>query len=196
VYSRFPQYRSRNAKVNIVEDRINDCFKRSLNGKPLPLGSTDMTDLIAYFAFLSRGFAPPGEVEGQGFKTMQPLPADTGRGRMVWAGQCVRCHGAGGQGLPNPDPAAAPRHYPPVWGPKSFNVGAGMARLRTAASFIRYNMPFDQPGTLSDQDAFDVAAYIGLQSRPDFPGKENDWPKGDPPPDVAYQTKAPVKKSN
>jgi thiosulfate dehydrogenase len=69
-----------------------------------------------------------------------------------------------------------------------------MARARTAASFIKYNMPFDNTGSLTDQQAFDVAAYINSRPRPDFRGKEKDWPNGDPPPDVAYRTLAGVRK--
>ena len=190
VYSRFPQYRARNAKVNLIEDRINDCFMRSLNGKALPLGSRDIGDIIAYLAFLSRGVAPPGEVPGQGFKKMEPLKPDTGAGRLGFVAQCARCHGANGAGLVNPSPHGTPAFYPPLWGPRSFNIGAGMARLRTAASFLRYNMPFDQPGTLTDQQAFDIAAFVLSHPRSDFAPKARDWPKGDPPPDVAYPTKA------
>jgi thiosulfate dehydrogenase len=194
VYSRFPQYRSRNGRVNVIEDRINDCFERSMNGKALARGSDDMNAIVAYFAFLSRGVAPPGDVPGQGFKKVNPLKPDTANGRVVFAAQCARCHGADGQGLPNPDPEALPRRYPPVWGPRSFNIGAGMARLNTAAAFIRAAMPFDRPGSLSDQNAFDVAGLIIARPRPDFRGKENDWPLGDPPTDVAYPTRATKRK--
>ena len=190
VYSRFPQYRTRNAKVNVIEDRINDCFQRSLAGKALALGSRDMTDIIAYMAFLSRGVAPPGDVPGQGFKKMDPLVPDTAAGRLAYAGQCARCHGADGGGMANPDPRGTPSYYPPLWGPKSYTIGAGMARLRTAASFIRANMPFDQPGTLSDRQAFDLAGFVVSRSRPDFVAKALDWPNGDAPPDVAYPTNA------
>ncbi len=189
VYSRFPQYRSRNARVNQIQDRINDCFRRSLNGKALAWDGPDMTAIVAYMAFLSQGVAPPGEVPGQGFRKMASLEPDTARGRQVYVGQCARCHGGDGEGMTNPDPAGSPRYYPPVFGPRSFNVGAGMARLRTAASFIRSNMPFDRPGTITDQQAFDVAGYLVTRTRPDFVGKEQDWPRGDPPPDVAYSTK-------
>ncbi len=192
VYSRFPQYRSRNDKVNIIEDRINDCFQRSLAGKPLELGGRDLTDIIAYMAFLSRGVAPPGEVPGQGFKRMDPLVPDTGAGRLTYAGQCARCHGANGEGMVNPDPKGVPKYYPPLWGPRSYTIGAGMARLRTAASFIRYAMPFDLPGTLTDRQAYDVAGYLVSRDRPDFAAKALDWPNGDPPPDVAYPTNAAV----
>jgi thiosulfate dehydrogenase len=190
VYSRFPQYRSRGARVITIQDRVNGCFQRSMNGKPLPVDGRDMTDIVAYLAFLSRGVAPPGDVPGQGFRKVGPLPGDSARGHLVFVGQCARCHGANGEGLPNPDPTAEPARYPPLWGPRSFNIGAGMARLRTAASFIRDNMPFDRPGTLTDQEAYDVATYLVSRPRPDFAGKENDWPRGDAPPDAAYPTKA------
>ena len=64
-----------------------------------------------------------------------------------------------------------------------------MARVERAASFVRHNMPFDKPGTLTDQQAYDVAAYIDSHARPDSPGKELDWPTGGAPPDVPYATR-------
>jgi thiosulfate dehydrogenase len=69
-----------------------------------------------------------------------------------------------------------------------------MARLRTAAAFIRYNMPNDRAVELNDQQAFDVAAYVVSRPRPDFARKAADWPKGDPPPDVAYPTRAAARR--
>ncbi|HEY0970257.1 MAG TPA: c-type cytochrome [Gemmatimonadales bacterium] len=180
VYARFPQYRSRNDDVNVLADRISDCFERSMNGRPLPADGQEVKDMIAYMAFLSQGYPVGTDVEGQGLPRMEPLEADSARGAEVFAASCAVCHGVGGQGTP-----AAP----PLWGPESYNIGAGMARLRTAASFIRHNMPFGNPN-LTDQQAFDVAAYVNSHPRPDLPGKENDWPRGNPPPDVAYPTRA------
>jgi len=107
--------------------------------------------------------------------------ADTASGARVFAASCAKCHGAVGEGT-----AGAP----PLWGPESYNVGAGMSRVRTAAEFISRNMPFDVPGTLSDSQAFNVAAYVNAHPRPDYRGKENDWPNGDSPPDVAYPTRS------
>ena len=121
---------------------------------------------------------PAASTQLKRFEGLKPDPA---AGRETFRTGCARCHGDTGQGTPV---------APPVWGPQSYNVGAGMARVRTAASFIRGNMPFDQPGSLNDQQALDVAAYVNAQPRPDFPGKELDWPNGDPPPDVAYPTRA------
>ncbi|HET7565523.1 MAG TPA: c-type cytochrome [Gemmatimonadaceae bacterium] len=180
VYARYPQYRSRNARVNSIEDRINGCFQRSMNGRPLPLEGRDIRDITAYLAWISRGIPVGATVEGQGTQTLTPLRPDTTQGRMVFAANCARCHGTRGEGT-----VVAP----PLWGPESFNIGAGMARLRTAAAFIRHNMPYDRPGSLTDQQAFDVASYVVSRPRPDFAGKENDWPNGDAPPDVAYPTR-------
>jgi thiosulfate dehydrogenase len=186
-YARFPQYRPRNALVNLIEDRINDCFERSMNGKALPRDGREMREIVAFLAFLSRGVAPPGEVPGMGVRTLEPLHPDTVQGQAIYAETCSRCHGPDGAGT-----AIAP----PLWGPRSFNIGAGMARLRTAAAFIRDNMPNDRVVVLSDQHAYDVAAYMLSRPRPDFARKLDDWPKGDPPPDVAYSTRAATLKTS
>jgi thiosulfate dehydrogenase len=178
-YTRFPQYRPRSGHVDLIEDRVNDCFKRSLNGKPLATDSRDMRDIVTYLAFLSRGYPPGKEMQGQSVPKLDPLVGDTVRGAQIFVSTCVRCHGADGKGS-----ALAP----PLWGPKSYNIGAGMARVRSAAAFIHHLMPRDRPGTLTPQQAFDVATYINTRPRPDFPGKERDWPHGGTPPDVAYKT--------
>lgn len=186
VYGRFPQYRSRSASVQVIEDRITDCFERSMNGRGPAWNSTEMRDMVAYFSFLSRGVPVGAEMEGQGLPRLEPLPGDSARGAALFVTQCAHCHGADGAGT-----VVAPA----LWGPDSYNIGAGMSRLRTAASFIRHNMPADRPGTLSDQQAFDLARYINSQPRPDFPAKHLDWPNGDPPPDVAYETDAARRKA-
>ncbi|HEX4933547.1 MAG TPA: c-type cytochrome [Gemmatimonadaceae bacterium] len=181
VYARFPQYRSRAGTTQLIEDRINDCFKRSLNGRPLAPESRDMRDIVAYMAFLSTGYPVGRETEGQGLPRLETLPGDTVRGARVFAARCARCHGVSGGGS---------RTAPPVWGARSYNIGAGMARVRTAAAFVQRWMPQDSTGVLTPQEAFDVAQYIDSRPRPDFRGKEKDWPHGDPPPDVAYATDA------
>ena len=91
--------------------------------------------------------------------------------------KCGFCHGMDGQGT-----MAAP----PLWGPRSYTIGAGMARVGVAASFIKANMPRGWGWTVTDDEAFDVAAYVNGQPRPDFPGKIHDWPSGGKPADVPY----------
>ena len=186
-YARFPQYRGRSGKVDLLENRINDCFERSMNGKALSMQSAEMRDIVAYLAFLSRGYPVGGEMEGQATPALDTkLKGDTTRGRTVFTANCTVCHGVDGQGT-----LAAP----PLWGSKSFNVGAGMARVQSAARFIHQLMPRDKPGTLTPQQAFDVASYVVSRPRPDFPGKEKDWPHGGAPSDVAYQTLSAKPKS-
>lgn len=181
VYARFPQYRARSGHVDLIEDRVNDCFERSMNGRALSHTSAEMRDLVNYMAFLSRGVPAGSRVDGQGVPALEPMKGDTAAGRAQFATTCAPCHGANGEGTP-----AAP----PVWGPQSYNIGAGMARVNTAAAFIRSAMPQTAPGTLTPQQAFDLATYINSKPRPDFARKDLDWPRGDPPPDVAYPIRA------
>jgi thiosulfate dehydrogenase len=191
VFTRYPQYRSRSASVQTIEDRINGCFQRSMNGTALAPDDPAMRDIVAYYAFLSRGIAVGDTVPGQGLPKVAALGGDTTAGAAVFVAQCSRCHGPDGNGLSVAGSGGdSVTVYPPLWGPRSFNIGAGMARFRTAAGFILHNMPFDKPGSLSETEALNVAAYVTSRPRPDFAGKENDWPKGDAPADAAYPTRA------
>jgi thiosulfate dehydrogenase len=178
-------YRTRSNSVETIEYRVNDCFRRSMNGRPLATDGRDMRDIVAYFAFLSRDVPMGPLLASNKLEKWAQFKADAASGRTEFAGSCARCHGADGGGTPV---------APPVWGRASYNLGAGMARVRTAAAFIKDNMPFDRPGSLTDQQAFDVAAYINSRPRPDFPAKVYDWPNGDAPPDVAYGTFAARRK--
>lgn len=180
VVARFPRFIDRSGAVVPIEDRINYCFTRSLAGSKLPPGSREMQDIVAYLAFISTGVPTREHVRGEGLAKMPSFTGDSGRGRRLFLDNCARCHGNNGAGM-GPIPA--------LWGPKSFSIGASMARVERAASFIRRNMPFDRPGALNDQQAFDVAAYITAMPRPDSPGKEDDWPNGGAPSDVPYDTK-------
>src|SRR5512143_27945 len=186
--ARFPKYMDRTGAVIGLADRVNYCFTRSLAGNRLPTDSREMGDILAYIAWLSTG-VPVGEGKklpgAEGLRAMSvTLVGDRARGQLVFAGKCVACHGPNGAGNP-----ALPPGIPALWGPKSFSVGASMARQGKAASFIWHNMPFGAGKTLTKQEAFDVAAYIVAQPRPDSPGKENDWPLGGTPDDVPYATK-------
>ena len=180
VAARFPKYMDRTGAVISIQDRVNYCFTRSMAGTKLPTDSREMTDIVAYLAFLSRGVPQGAEVKGSGMPKMPALTGDATRGAQVYASTCVACHQANGQGM-------APA-VPALWGPGSYSIGASMARVERAASFIRHFMPQSNPGSLTDQQAFDVAAYVNGQPRPDSPGKELDWPFGGAPADVPYAT--------
>ena len=49
---------------------------------------------------------------------------------------------------------------PPVWGPRSYNQGAGLAETVPLASWLKVAMPLDD-ANLTNQEALDVAAYLG-----------------------------------
>jgi len=174
--ARYPRYRARPGYEETLARRINECIARSLAGRMLPEDGREMRDMLAYMETL-RASARPAPVDSV------KLIGDVAHGEVGYAGQCARCHGANGAGLPA---LAAPA----VWGVNSYAIGAGMARQYTLATFVRHNMPFDHADTLTAQEAADIAAFVLTQPRQDHPGKERDWPKGDPPIDVAYPTTA------
>lgn len=180
-FASFPQYNARAGRVIRIEDRVNECLRRSMNGRPLDTNGRDMTDIVAYMAFLSNGLPHGVRPPWMGYRRLPWGKGDARTGSDVFSANCARCHGPGGAGTPI---------APPLWGPNSFAIGAGMARLQTMAAFVRWNMPYDTPGRLTDQQAFDVAAFVLGHARPDTPGKERDWPHGDPPEDAAYRTLA------
>ena len=186
-HARFPKYLDRTGAVIGLADRVNYCFTRSLAGSRLPSESREMQDILAYIAWLS-GDVPVGAggllPGAAGIPAMaEALTGDSARGRQVYAAKCVACHQVDGQGT-----RAGAAVFPALWGPKSFAVGASMARQSKAASFIWHNMPFGAGKSLTPQEAWDVAAYVTAQARPDSPGKERDWPSGGAPPDVPYAT--------
>lgn len=180
-YTHYPQFRLRRARVDLIEDRVNDCFLRSLNGRALPPDGADMRDIVTFLAWMSRGVAVGDSVKSQSVPALATLTADTARGAQTYVESCAHCHGAAGEGA---------GVVPPLWGPKSYNIGAGMARYRTTALFVLHNMPYDRPNTLTPQQALDVSRYINTRPRPDFAGKENDYPTGERPSDVPYPTRA------
>lgn len=178
----FPQYRARSGKVSTIEDRINGCFSRSMNGRPIAADSVEMKNIVAYMMWLSKGI-PTGQVpEGRGFvKINQDLTPNRDHGKALFAQKCSSCHGADGNGQYNADGTYS---FPAIAGKDSFNDGAGMARTYTAAAFIKGNMPFGQPNSLSEQEAVDIADYFTHLDRPIQPNKDKDWPKGGAPKDA------------
>jgi len=180
-HARFPKYLTRTGAVIALADRVNYCFTRSLAGYAIPTNSREMEDILSYIYFISKGVPVGTKIAGaEGLVSMKDtLVGDVSRGEAIFTRECVICHQADGQGN------AA---YPALWGPKSFSIGASMAREERAASFIWHNMPQTKPGSLTPQEAFDVAAYVNSHPRPDSPEKENDWPVGGAPKDVPYKT--------
>jgi thiosulfate dehydrogenase len=95
--------------------------------------------------------------------------------------KCSNCHGADGQGVEIGDKKAGP-----LWGPDSWNDGAGAARIYTLAGMIRYAMPYLDPGSLTDEEAQHISAFINSKHRPEFPFKDADYRVEKLPVDAVY----------
>jgi thiosulfate dehydrogenase len=159
----YPAYSAKTDRVTSLDERIQECFRFSLNGFPPALDSQEIKALTAYVQWISRGYKAGVEQAGRGFPTVPRTGSDPDpyRGRALYATRCASCHGTHGQGLESPDGELV---YPALWGHDSFNKGAGFNRIDLLAGFLKANMPYGK-ADLSDQDALDLAAWIGLQER-------------------------------
>lgn len=156
----FPMYQARAGRSISLEDRIQECFVRSENGRPLDPNGVEMKGVVSYIKWLS---VPPkngAPFTGRGLVNLPELKPHPERGAKLYAAQCAGCHGDHGQGV-------APM-FPAVWGTYSFNDGAGMNGIKKMAAFVQHNMPQNRMGILSPQEAYDVAGYILDQPRPAF----------------------------
>lgn len=158
----YPKWRSKNGRRNGIGLRIRECFVYSLDGILPPEDAPEVLAVAAYISYLSHGEVIGETPAGRGVPTLpdtgfDPNPAS---GKSIYTGRCAACHGAGGEGN---------GPIPPLWGMHSYNQGAGMADVARASGFIWANMPPGQGGTLSHQEARDVAAYINIQIRPGDP---------------------------
>ncbi|HZZ83402.1 MAG TPA: c-type cytochrome [Anaeromyxobacteraceae bacterium] len=162
----YPAWSTREKAVITLEDRILNCFMRSMNGVRPPNGSPPSVALTAYVTWLSAGLPVAMNPRyPKGPRALAPLPVfadevNVQRGRTVFEARCATCHGKDGDG------------NPPLWGPRSYNAGAGFADVEKLAAFVRATMPYGDP-TLSDSEAVDVAAFVNAQPRPDFRLREH-----------------------
>jgi thiosulfate dehydrogenase len=181
VSNRYPQFRGRENKIGTIEERINGCMERSMNGSKMPEDSEEMKAMIAYMEWLSLDV--PEEVEKlyKGYVKIQipSYKADPEKGRILYIEKCETCHLENGQGKKIQGTEFTGYLYPPLGGNDSFNDGAGMNRVITAAEFIKGNMPFgstyDAP-LVTDEEAYHLAAYINTLDRPEKQDKELDFP--------------------
>lgn len=179
VFATYPKFRARSGTIETIEYRITDCFERSLNGKAPEMGSQEMEAIKAYILWVGhevrQGITPAGA--GIARLPFMERAADPIKGKDVYLHHCKSCHHTNGQG--ELDSTGKAYKYPPLWGAESYNVSAGMYRLSHLAGFVKYNMPYGsatyQNPRLTDEEAWDVAAYINSQQRP-FKLFKQDWP--------------------
>ncbi len=166
-YVHYPEYRKKDGLVNTMQMRIQGCFRYSQNGVVPAADSREVTALLTYFHWLATGLPVGIKPKAVGYPRLaapQQSPSPK-RGSKVYAANCALCHGDDGQGRS----ADGRVVFPPLWGPQSFNWGAGMHQVDMAAAFIKSNMPYGAGNTLGDQDAWDVAAYMNSRPRPEDP---------------------------
>jgi thiosulfate dehydrogenase len=140
----------------------------------LPLGDPVLVALETYAYWMSKGEPIGTSLPGRGYaKLSKPaLTPDYARGEAVFKRDCALCHGDNGQG----QQAAGRTVFPPLWGPQSFNWGAGMELISNAAGFVKANMPLGRGNTLTDQDAWDVAYFMNAHERPQDPRYKDSIP--------------------
>ncbi|HYS26619.1 MAG TPA: c-type cytochrome [Vicinamibacterales bacterium] len=199
----FPEYNRRSGRLYSLGDRITDCFLRSENATgalapgelPNP-SSPEVLAISAYITWLARDAAIGKNPSWRGQNTIPasalvPLEKlDMAKGEAVYTDRCATCHGPDGQGVQIGDKIAGP-----LWGPRSWNDGAGAARVYTLAGMIRYSMPYLDPGNITDEDAQHVAAFINSKPRPAYPFKDRDYRVEKLPPDAVYYTRLQTKLS-
>jgi len=168
----YPKYRGKNKTVNTFVMRNQGCFRYSENGKPPPADSKVMVALLTYMHWMASGLPIGVKPKAAGYPKVDDPDKKPSRerGKVVYASHCAVCHGEDGQG----HVVAGARTFPPLWGPDSYNWGAGMHRVNTAAAFIHANMPLGAAGSLTVQQAWDVAAWIDSHPRPQDPRYKGD----------------------
>jgi thiosulfate dehydrogenase len=197
----FPEYNRRSGRLYTLNDRIVDCFLRSQNATgvaaaardrshlPTP-NSREVLALNAYITWLARGYQVgknPAWRGKNGIPAEKQIPLDKldpRKGEALFMERCINCHGKDGQGVAIGDKKAGP-----LWGPDSWNDGAGAARIYTLAGIIRYMMPYTNPGSLTDEEAQNISAFINSKPRPSFPYKDQDYLTEKIPPDSVYYPK-------
>ncbi|WP_017430733.1 c-type cytochrome [Vreelandella jeotgali] len=166
-YGVYPAYRGKNDMVNTLSDRIQGCFTYSMNGKPPEKGSEPLVAIQTYMHWLATDVPNNTSIPGRSYPTVEETDREPDReqGAEIYANQCAVCHGDNGQG----QKVGETQVFPPLWGDGAYNWGAGMHRINTAANFIKANMPLSKPYSLSDQQAWDVAAFVNSHERPQDP---------------------------
>lgn len=206
----FPEYNRRAGRLISLNDRIVDCFLRSENatGKLVADGegrssvapdslpnptSREVLALAAYLNWLSRDNPIGKSPSWRGQNTipqasLKPVAQlDAQKGEAIYKERCTSCHGPEGQGV-----FVGDRKPGPLWGPGSWNDGAGAARVYTLAGIIRYTMPYLDPGNMTDEDALNLAAFITSKPRPAFPYKDRDYLVDPLPSDAIYYPPRPA----
>ncbi|GBD98669.1 cytochrome c [bacterium BMS3Abin07] len=186
----FPAYSKREKTVQTLQDRINNCFMRSMNGTRPIIDTEASIAMATYITWLSQGIPmkmdekrPCGLYNSNRWAKSVKKFAKIQRkathqnylnGKKIYETKCAMCHGKNGQGIAT---------FPPLWGKNSegewlsYNTGAGMSKLNKGAAWVQSNMPIGQGGTLTDQEAADIMLYVDAQPGADFDLQKGLFPR-------------------
>lgn len=174
----YPMYIPRSGQVVTLEERINGCMVRSMNGQKFADDDEDLDAMVAYLTYISEGIPTGAELPWRNLNSMENVPTpNVEDGEAMYQQSCIACHAVDGSG-------SGSNSGPALWGEGSFNDGAGLARMSKMAGYIQRNMPIGAENTLTDQEASDLAAYILSQDRPEWKNHAKDWPNGGRPSDI------------
>lgn len=179
VYSTYPKFRERSGAIETIYKRVSDCFERSLNGSAPDSNSKEYQAIYAYIKWVGQNVKKNQKPVGSGIEKLPFLEraADPVKGINIYMAQCQSCHGANGEGKLSLNKISY--EYPPLWGENSYNIGAGLFRISNFAGYIKSNMPFNlathNNPTLTNEEAWDVAAFVNNMPRPKKDLK-SDWP--------------------
>jgi thiosulfate dehydrogenase len=179
VYANYPKRRARSGTIETLDRRINDCMERSLNGEKLDSSSHEMQAMVAYINWVGQQMPKDSTPVGASVEAVPYLEraADPVKGKVAFEKHCISCHHDDGGPTINVDGVSY--LFPPLWGPHSYTKAAGMYRLSRLAGFIKSNMPLERTShdhpKLTDEEAWDIAAFVNSMPRPDKKFK-GDWP--------------------
>lgn len=159
-------------KWTTIEDRVNGCFIRSMNGTEIGDGE-EMEAMVAYLEFISKDVESDDDITWRmnNNKDSVPEPNVENGEELYTKKNCISCHAGDGSG-------SSDHTGPALWGDGSFNEAAGINRINKATGFIQNNMPKGHAGTLTDQEAADLAAFVLSHDRPEGdPEKVGDYHK-------------------
>lgn len=163
-----------------LEDSIIDCFTNCMNADRAPAKDDPvMIALVDYIEWVADGIIDPAAREdwsqlppeaGPGLPSIpgvRSMRADPLAGAQLYAASCADCHDEDAPGAGEYRIGEERPRIPALWGGRDgYSRGAAFYRVPVLAAYIQTHMPLDDPQTLGDQAALDIAAYVNAPDKP------------------------------
>lgn len=162
-----------------LEDSVIDCFRNCMNAERAPEKDDPvMVALVEYIHWVSDGIIDPAQREDwlllppeagprlpviEGVAAMR---ADPNVGAFLYDDHCAGCHNKDAPGAGEYRVGEERPRTPALWGAiDGYSEGAAFYRTPVLAAYVQKHMPYGDPGTLGDQQALDIAAYINAPDK-------------------------------